>query len=205
MTTITAPGWHNADVITTLVFDVNETMLDLRALDPQFERIFGNARVRVEWFSLVLRNALTLTIVDQYEDFGSVAAASLAMVAATHEVELTAEDRTSISSTMMQLPPHADVEPSLHRLRTAGLELTALTNSPPDIANAQLANAGLVDISKMLMVAAHDWDIAGAMSAGMKGAYVTRPGMAANPLFEEPTVLAPDLEAATTAILRLVD
>ena len=123
-----------------------------------------------------------------------------------------------------------------NRLRTAGLELAALTNSPPDIANAQLVNAGLASLfdhiltvhptgyfkphrdvyhhaareierplPTMMMVAAHDWDIAGAMSAGMKGAYVTRPGMAANPLFEEPTVLAPDLEAATTAILRLLD
>lgn len=28
------------------VFDVNETLLDLRALDPQFERVFGDASVR---------------------------------------------------------------------------------------------------------------------------------------------------------------
>jgi 2-haloacid dehalogenase len=34
-----------------------------------------------------------------------------------------------------------------------------------------------VDISKMLMVAAHDWDIAGAASAGCQTAFVTRPGV----------------------------
>ena len=28
------------------VFDVNETLLDLRALDPHFERTFGDASVR---------------------------------------------------------------------------------------------------------------------------------------------------------------
>ena len=28
------------------VFDVNETLLDLAALDPHFERVFGNAAVR---------------------------------------------------------------------------------------------------------------------------------------------------------------
>ncbi len=31
---------------TVCVFDVNETLLDLAALDPNFERIFGDASVR---------------------------------------------------------------------------------------------------------------------------------------------------------------
>ncbi len=33
-----------------LVFDVNETLLDMAGLDPQFQRIFGEASVRREWF-----------------------------------------------------------------------------------------------------------------------------------------------------------
>ena len=32
------------------VFDVNETLLDLGALDPPFERAFGDAAARREWF-----------------------------------------------------------------------------------------------------------------------------------------------------------
>ena len=38
-----------------LVFDVNETLLDLGALDPHFQRVFGDAKVRVEWFGLMLQ------------------------------------------------------------------------------------------------------------------------------------------------------
>ena len=34
-----------------LVFDVNETLLDLSALDPFFERTFGDAGQRQPWFS----------------------------------------------------------------------------------------------------------------------------------------------------------
>jgi len=37
------------------VFDVNETLLDLSVLDPEFERVFGNATVRREWFSQFIR------------------------------------------------------------------------------------------------------------------------------------------------------
>jgi 2-haloacid dehalogenase len=33
------------------VFDVNETLLDLKALDAQFARVFGDANVRQAWFN----------------------------------------------------------------------------------------------------------------------------------------------------------
>ena len=36
-------------------FDVNETLLDLRALDPHFEHAFGDAAVRQAWFAQLLR------------------------------------------------------------------------------------------------------------------------------------------------------
>lgn len=35
----------------TLVFDVNETLLDLRSLDANFESIFGNADIK-KWNGL---------------------------------------------------------------------------------------------------------------------------------------------------------
>ena len=41
------------------VFDVNETLLDLGALDPHFERLFGDASTRQAWFGQFL--ALWLT------------------------------------------------------------------------------------------------------------------------------------------------
>lgn len=37
-----------------LVFDVNETLLDVTALEPQFVRLFDDARVLREWFSTLL-------------------------------------------------------------------------------------------------------------------------------------------------------
>lgn len=221
-------------MITTLVFDVNETMLDLSALDPHFDRIFTDRRSRAEWFALVLRNALTLTVTKRYSDFGAIAGASLTMVAATRGITLTQSDRDTIAAAVRNLPPHADVAPSLDLVQRSGLKLAALTNSPPDIATAQLANAGLAryftqilsvhptqrfkphpatyrhaaeqlatPLEQMMMVAAHDWDIAGAMAVGMQGAYITRPGMALNPLLPPPTITAPTMDAITELITQL--
>ncbi len=58
-----------------------------------------------------------------------------------------------------------------------------------------------VSPSEMTMVAAHDWDVAGAMRAGCRGAYVTRPGMVLNPLYPHPDFVAPDMGAMAGALL----
>ena len=50
------------------------------------------------------------------------------------------------------------------------------------------------------MVAAHGWDIAGATRAGMRGAFVARPGQSADP-FAAPELSGPDLIAVSRAIL----
>ena len=44
------------------VFDVNETLLDLAALDPLFGRAFGDPGVRRAWFQQVLQSALVATV-----------------------------------------------------------------------------------------------------------------------------------------------
>ena len=128
-----------------IVFDVNETLLDLKALDPKFEQIFGDASIRTSWFGQVLRNSLVATITGQYDDFGKIAAAALTMTAQLHKITLSDEDRTAIMGGIRSLPPHADVTLGLEKLKSAGFRLFTLTNSPPQVVEAQLQNAGLTD------------------------------------------------------------
>lgn len=215
-----------------ILFDVNETLLDLKALDPHFERVFGSAGVRKEWFKQVLQSALVTTIMDAYSDFGVVGAAALAMTAQAHHVGLSDDERNAILSAMRQLPPHPEVPGSLGRLQDAGLRLGALTNSTAEVAKAQLAHADLdryfehilsadtvrrlkphAEVYRMAarefdaepgaicLVAAHSWDVAGAMRAGCKAAFVARPGMVLDPLFEPPDIVGADLAAVTAQIL----
>ena len=125
------------------LFDVNETLLDLGALDPHFERAFGDAGVRRSWFLQVLQSALVATVTGAYSDFGAVGAAALDMTAERQGVRLSEEDRRSILGGMRELPPHPEVPAALDLLRDAGLRLAALTNNTAEVAGAQLANAGL--------------------------------------------------------------
>jgi 2-haloacid dehalogenase len=45
-----------------LVFDVNETLLDLETLTPHFARIFGDGGVMREWFAQLILYSEALTL-----------------------------------------------------------------------------------------------------------------------------------------------
>jgi len=215
------------------VFDVNETLLDLSGLDSAFARVFGDASVRQAWFQQVLQSALFATVTDAYADFSAIGRAALTMTAERRGVALSDQDSQEILDGMRHLPPHPDARESLERLRDAGLRLAALTNSPPQVAEAQLTNAGLRDlfeqalsadtvrrlkpapepyrmaadklgvpIGQVRLMAAHAWDVAGALRAGCAAAFVARPGQVLDPLAPRPDVVGPDLRAVAAAILE---
>lgn len=217
-----------------IVFDVNETLLDLKGLDPHFQRIFGDSAVRGLWFSQFIHNAFLSTITNAYSPFGQIGIAALEMVAARRDVELKTEDKQAIGQTLSKLPPHPEVRKSLEILKAAGLRLATLTNSTQQVAEAQINNAGLRDlfeavfsvdevkrlkpapepyhlvaqkmgvpINQMRLVAAHAWDIAGALRAGCAAAFVARPGMVLDPLVEKPDVIGKDLRDVAEGILQV--
>lgn len=215
------------------VFDVNETLLDLGALDPHFERTFGDAGVRRLWFLQLLQSALVATVTGAYSDFGTIGGAALEMVAEREGVELSEEDRQRILGGMRELPPHPEVAESLDRLRDAGLRLATLTNSTQQVAEAQMESSGLrgyfeqvlsadtvkrlkpapepyrmaaeslgVEVGGVRLIAAHAWDVAGALRAGCAAAFVARPGMVLDPLVERPDVVGADLREVANRILE---
>lgn len=136
-----------------IVFDVNETMLDLRALDPHFERVFGDAAVRRQWFQQFVQTMLVTIATNTYVDFGSIGRAALDMTAERLGVRLTDDDRKQILGTVRELPPYPEVPSALQRLRDAGLRLGTLTNSTEQTAEAQLTNAGIRDLFELVLSA----------------------------------------------------
>jgi 2-haloacid dehalogenase len=135
------------------LFDVNETLLDLTAMDPHFQRIFGDAGVRVTWFSQMIQSALVATVTGAYRPFGAHAMAALEMTAEQAGIQLADGDREAVAAQMRQLPAHPEVADALHRLGDAGLRLAALTNSTEEVARAQLEHAGLIDAFELVLSA----------------------------------------------------
>ena len=216
-----------------IVFDVNETLLDLRVLDPHFEEVFGSGALRAQWFALVLQVSFVGALTGAYVDFTSAQRAALQMLAERENVSVSEAEADRIVGGMRELPPHPEVPAALQRLRSAGLPLVALTNSIAEVAEAQLTHAGLrelfdhvisadsvahlkpapepyrevadvtaVALADLRLVAAHHWDVTGALRAGCAAAFVARPGAVLNPLGPQPDVIAPDLDGVADLILR---
>lgn len=215
-----------------IAFDVNETLLDLRALDEPFAALLGNAALRPQWFALMLQLSFTGEITGRYVDFTAAQRAALTMIADREGVALTASDIDGMVERMKSLPPHPEVPGALADLSRTGLRMVALTNSPQPVAEAQVARAGIaarfeavisadsvkhlkpapqpyravadrcgVGIAEVRLVAAHYWDIAGALSAGCQAAFVARPAMVLSPLGDQPGIVGPDLAAVVEQII----
>lgn len=115
-----------------LVFDVNETLIDINSMTPLFERIFGDSRAMREWFGQLVTYSLTATLSGHYIDYFTLGQGLLRMLANVHHVDITEDDVHSLKRGMLTMPAHPDVEDGLTALRNYGFRLVTLTNSPPN-------------------------------------------------------------------------
>lgn len=126
-----------------LVFDVNETLLDIETLAPLFKRLFGHERILREWFAQLVLYSQAMTLSGLYTPFGELGVGALQMTADIHNVALTEDDIDELKERMSKMPAHPDAVPALTRLRNAGFRLVTLTNSPPSDSPTPLEKAGL--------------------------------------------------------------
>lgn len=218
-----------------IVFDVNETLLDLGPLRSLFGEVLGDAAAVREWFALLLHSSVATSVAGVYHDFGALGAGALQLLGSRRGSCIPADAPQRIRDAMQALPPHEDVPRNLVRLREAGFRLAALTNSPPAMMQAQMDRSGLavhfeqllsvdtvrrfkpapepyrmaaerlgVEPRRIRMVAAHDWDMLGALRAGCAGAYVDR-GAGYHPLYPWPDIVGAGMDAVTDAILDQAD
>lgn len=216
-----------------IVFDVNETLLDLAALDEAFADLAGErgGDVKRQWFTSLLHLSLVVSTVGTWQDFGVLARAALAGVLRRCGIDAGEAEVEAVVATMRQLPPHPEVRAAIERLRSEGHRTLALTNSAQAMADAQLGFAGLDDVleeilsveptlrykpapepyrqveellgvepSEVVMVAAHDWDCAGAMKVGWRSGFVRR-GAVYSPVLQPPTWQGEGLDAVVSAML----
>lgn len=115
-----------------LVFDVNETLLDIGSLAPVFGEWFGDERVLREWFAQLVMYSMTATFTQNYVDFATLAQGVLRMVGAAHSVSLGDDDQRRLKTGLLTMPAHPDVADGLTLLRDNGFRLITLTNSPPN-------------------------------------------------------------------------
>lgn len=209
------------------VFDINETMLDLAPLDAVFEEAGLPGRrtdwfdllIRTALVTTAtgqyrdfgqLGGAVIKSIAEQdgvtlADDVPQRLGAALRSLPAHPEVAgaLTALRDRGQRVVALGNSPAAVIDAQLD-----GAGLRPLFDGVYSVEQAGMLKPGPapykhvldsegVDAAGAVMVAAHDWDIAGAQAVGLRTAFVARGGRRPLPGWPEPDIVAPDLLAAT--------
>ncbi len=218
----------------TILFDINETVLNLESLKPKFNAVFGHDSFTSTWFSMLLHSSTVCLVTGIKTDFASLAKIALEALAAKQKRCLSDEETADILGTFANLTPHADIKSALTKLRKAGFRVAALSNSSQELLTTQIQNAGLESYfddlisveaggtfkpsgkayefashqlatppDKLRLVATHDWDTHGALSAGLQAAYINRTGAPYNPLFLKPDVIGSTMDEIAELIISI--
>lgn len=129
-----------------IVFDVNETLLDLGTMEPIFLRIFGDKGAMRLWFANLILYSAALTVAGCYVPFTDIGAAVMKMLADTRGIKINDSDRKELTEKFSTMPPHPEVPAALRKLRSAGFRLFCLTDNLLEVQTRQLTHGGVVDL-----------------------------------------------------------
>ncbi|WP_169977220.1 haloacid dehalogenase type II [Tautonia rosea] len=127
-----------------IVFDVNETLLDLTPLKVSVaEALGGRPDLASLWFTTLLQYSLVATVADRDQHFDEIGVACLQMIAEGQGIRLDHHTARRCLALMRALPPHPEVTSALERLRDDGYRLATLTNSSRAVLADQMTHADL--------------------------------------------------------------
>jgi 2-haloacid dehalogenase len=210
-----------------VLFDVNGTLLDPRALTATWEG--GPPGLGLSVLDQTVLQSMVDTLSGEFRPFTEYIRAALA-----HRARLLGLGDEAVESGMeaaAALPPYPDAADALARLVVAGHTPSAVTNSAADAARSALGAAGLLEHMHAVIgadaagaykpdprvyrnaldvlgvepgvtwfVAGHWWDVAGAKRVGLRTAWVGRDEGALLDSTPEPDIRAADLKEAAEAI-----
>lgn len=200
-----------------LIFDVNETMLDMSGMKESINRALDHEFAFSQWFAFMLQYSLVDTVTGNYHDFGTIGKATMKMTQEKLNRTIPDSKAQELLSMIKNLPPYPDIIPGLKKLKEAGYRMVTLTNSTKEVVTQQMKSSGLTDYfdelmsiestrkykphpdtyqyainkagvkpAEAMLIAAHGWDITGALQAGLQAAFISREGQVQYPLAPEP-------------------
>ena len=129
-----------------IVFDVNETLLDLRTMEPTFERIFGEKAAMRLWFADLILYSAALTVAGCYVPFTDIGSAVMKMLADTQGVKIDDADKKELTEKFSTMPPYPEVPAALRKLRNGGFRLFILTDNLLEVQTRQLEHGSIAEL-----------------------------------------------------------
>jgi 2-haloacid dehalogenase len=215
-----------------VLFDVNGTLLDPRALTASWEGAPADLGLSV--LDTTVLQSMVDTMTGGFRPFTEYIHAALA-----HHAQLVGLGDDAVQRGMQAaaaLPPYPDAADALTQLVDAGHTPVALTNSAVDAARSALGAAGLLDRFDAVLgadavgaykpdrrvydhavdvlglaagdawfVAGHWWEVAGAKRAGLRTVWIARDERALLATAPRPDLRAADVAGAAEAIVTAAE
>ena len=214
----------------TVVFDIIGTSFSLEQPRQQLLELGAPNYTLELWFSQALRDAFAFSHAGKYKALKEILRAELPRTLKLLEIEVDSAQCDRVMATFSQLNLQPRAKEAFEILTEAGWEIIALTNGSKDATDKLLENAGVKkhfaevyscdeitttkphpDVYNLVqnsslentwLVAAHAWDIAGAIGVGMKTAFVSSLEIDYLEAYPQPQILAKDLLEAARQIIN---
>src|ERR1700722_11110673 len=96
-----------------IVFDANETLLDLTTMEPTIERIFRDQGAMRLWFANLIMYSSALTGAGCYVPFTDIGSAAMKMLADTRGIRIEEAEKKELVDRFSTMPPHPEVPAAL--------------------------------------------------------------------------------------------
>jgi 2-haloacid dehalogenase len=148
----TDPGIIKPKVI---LFDVYETLLDMSQVERKLNAILKSRKAYIVWFELLMQYCLIDNAITSFNDFNSIAKATLEMTAHRIGEKIDHDETGQILGMLKHLPVNEDVQEGLSALHDLNIRIAAITNSSAEIVCERMESTGLISYFEKVLSAEH--------------------------------------------------
>lgn len=213
----------------TVAFDMIGTLFSLEAPRRVLDELGAPTATFDIWFSGGLRDYFARSHSGAYAPLKNVLETTLPRAARIVEWDIDRVSIPEVMASLRELSPIEGAGPALGKLTGAGWRTIVVTNGSRDVAEHLLTRSGLrehvsvviscddLEVSKphprvynevkrssrgeVWLVAAHAWDVAGAMQAGIRGVWLSTTEHLYPGFLPPPDITSDDLDSAVASLL----
>ena len=136
-----------------LLFDVYETLLDMRDVEIRVNRMLDSKRGYIIWFELFMQYCFVDNCVHQFHDFNAIASATLQMAGRVLDKNISQDDADQVLDLLKQAPLHEGMQEGFSDLVNQDFRLATLTNSSERIIRERMERTGFISYFEMVLSA----------------------------------------------------
>ena len=213
------------------IFDVNQTIFNLKEIEKRFQKKKIDPNLVDKWFNNVLKEGFSLSGTNSFFSFKDIAINELTRIIKKEKKNLKIVNY--LFDGFKNLNSNPEIKQSFIKLNQNNIKVVTLTNGPKENClsllrknklldhiykcfsieeiktwkpnpKAYLYVSGKLNINpkNIIMIAAHGWDIFGAKSAGMKTGYISNYEYFLNNYYPKPDFSASNSLALVDKIIN---